>query len=159
MEPTPWSHTKLEEKAPRSGRTALHLCVLGCGARVRNSTAAATAAEEKRCARVIALLLESDAVVDRQDRSGATPLHYAAAHNLIVLLRMLVEADDSSEHTDAADRLGNTPLHYAHAFSRADAIETLQELGASEDLRNATGQLPCDVAGDVTMKRACFKKW
>ena len=108
---------------------------------------------------MIALLLESDAVVDRQDRSGATPLHYAAAHNLIVLLRMLVEADDSSEHTDAADRLGNTPLHYAHAFSRADAIETLQELGASEDLRNATGQLPCDVAGDVTMKRACFKKW
>jgi len=51
------------------------------------------------------------------------------------------------------DSSGMTLLHLACLFNRASAVETLLELGADPELRNAQGETATDVAPPTTRVR------
>ena len=94
-------------------------------------------AEARR--RVLALL------VNRTDRFGRTPLHYAAALNpdpqvVAVLIEMGAEVN-------ARDLLKFIPLHYAAAFNENPAVsELLIEKGAEIEATDLEGKTPLHVA-------------
>ena len=84
-------------------------------------------------------------IVNRTDRFGRTPLHYAAALNPnpeVVKLLIKLGAD-----VNARDLLKFTPLHYAAAFNENPAVtELLIEKGAEIEATDVEGKTPLHVA-------------
>ncbi len=79
------------------------------------------------------------------DRSGWTPLHFAAASGRAKNVRLLLAA---GAPVDATDEHGNTPLVRAvFAYESDDeVIRLLREAGADPTLQNYHGQSPVGLA-------------
>lgn len=81
----------------------------------------------------VAALLDRGADPNMKLSRGMTPLHWAAAHGDIALIRLLVSRGASLDPTLSAS--GTTPLEAAIVGEHADAAATLLELGATLDGR------------------------
>ena len=104
-----------------------------------------------KCEEVITLLDASEGRAEQirllnfpyPHQGGKTPLHGAAMHGHVELLKMLVERGSV---VNARDRFsGATPLHSAAAAGHADAITALLEAGGDPAATNSQGQTPRDV--------------
>jgi len=73
-----------------------------------------------------------------------TPLHYAAASNLVEVVRLLLETYkiDSSPQT----RSGNTPLHYAATLGNKEIVICLLKNNAYTSIKNNHKPTPLDCA-------------
>jgi len=95
---------------------------------------------------VAKLLIEHDADVNK---TGWTPLHYAASgtsQNQVEMVRLLL---DNSAYIDAASPNGSTPLMMAAMYGRSDVLKVLIEEGADASLRNEKGLTAIDFAQQV----------
>lgn len=92
------------------------------------------------------LLIEHDADVNK---TGWTPLHYAASgtsQNQVEMVRLLL---DNAAYIDAASPNGSTPLMMAAMYGRSDVLKVLIEEGADASLRNEKGLTAIDFAQQV----------
>lgn len=67
------------------------------------------------------------------NKTGWTPLHYAATNGHLRLMRLLLE---QHAYIDAESPNGTTPLMMAAQYGTADAVRLLLEEGADPTLRN-----------------------
>ena len=81
--------------------------------------------------RVVQMLLQAGARIDRDDYEGAHPLHYAAAHDDPDLIRLLLDAG-ADPNMLADDRI-RTPLHRAATGGKLRTVKALLSGGADPD--------------------------
>ena len=108
-----------EEKLDQAGRSSLHYAAL-------------------ENAKEVAKLIKLGADVNRADKQGFTPLHFAAQQNNCEGARLLLEAGAT---IDAKDAHGATPLFRAVFESRGngDMIGLLRKWGADPYAKNNHG--------------------
>ena len=96
--------------------------------------------------------LGSSAPVDIVDRSGLTPLHYAAKNNCIWYVELLLhfKADPNRQNS-----LMQTPLHLACNNAELDVIQMLLKAGASVKLTDQEGNLPLH----KVVQNKCWQNW
>lgn len=70
------------------------------------------------------------------NKTGWTPLHYAATHGHVVIITMLLE---NSAYIDAESPNGTTPLMMAAMYGTPEAVKLLLEEGADPQLKNQQG--------------------
>ncbi len=70
------------------------------------------------------------------NKTGWTPLHYAATHGHLDVLRLLLE---HHAYIDAASPNGSTPLMMAAQYGSDDAVRLLLDEGADPMLKNQLG--------------------
>ncbi|KAK9731752.1 Ankyrin repeats (3 copies) [Popillia japonica] len=76
-------------------------------------------------------------------KTGATPLHVAAAKGYTNVMKVLLQC---SPDINLQDNDGWTPLHAAAHWGQKEATELLANNGASMDAQNFVGQTPFDVS-------------
>lgn len=86
------------------------------------------------------LLIARDADVNK---TGWTPLHYAASTGQVAVIRILLEAN---AYIDAESPNGTTPLMMAARYGTATAVEVLLREGADPKLKNQLGLTALDFA-------------
>lgn len=79
---------------------------------------------------IVRKLIERDADVNK---TGWTPLHYAATGGDVAVIRLLLE---HSAYIDASSPNGSTPLMMAAMYGTASAVKLLLEEGADPLLKN-----------------------
>jgi ankyrin repeat protein len=89
---------------------------------------------------VCAKLIAKDADVNK---SGWTPLHYAATGGNVEIIRMLLE---NHAYIDAESPNGSTPLMLAAMYSTSSAVKVLLESGADSTVKNGLGLTAIDFA-------------
>jgi len=89
------------------------------------------------------LLIQRDADVNK---TGWTPLHYAATHGHLEVMRLLLE---ENAYIDAGSPNGSTPLMMAASYGTADAVKLLLEAGADPTLANDLGLKALDFANQA----------
>jgi uncharacterized protein len=94
------------------------------------------------------LLIERDADVNK---TGWTPLHYAATGNHVEVIKLLLE---NHAYLDAESPNGSTPLMMAALYGGAEAVNTLLDAGADPTLRNTLGLSALDFATRGSRKDA-----
>ncbi|XP_078035975.1 L-asparaginase isoform X2 [Augochlora pura] len=67
----------------------------------------------------------ANADLSQNEFSGRTPLHYAALHNKVQVIKFLLE---HRVNTDCKDKIGHTPLDLARAANSVDAVSLLSAL-------------------------------
>jgi len=77
---------------------------------------------------IAALLIENKADINRPDRSGATPLHIAAARNNFEMVNILCRREDV--RLNVPNPQGYTPLHLAIFCNGVDSASLLIKAGA-----------------------------
>ena len=78
------------------------------------------------------------------NRPGWSPLHYAASHGHIAMMRLLL---DKSAYIDAESPDGNTPLMMAAYYSKSPlAVKLLLEEGADPTVTNKNGNTAQELA-------------
>ncbi|BBN10409.1 hypothetical protein MPTK1_5g03340 [Marchantia polymorpha subsp. ruderalis] len=82
-------------------------------------------------------------LLDKGDRSGCTPLHYAVLAGRADVAGMLLKAGCN---VHAIDNQGRTPLHYAAQNSNLAVVAVLLRRGANPTLVDKLKRLPYDVA-------------
>ena len=99
---------------------------------------------------MIAALTGQNAVAEKLVRSGAdlnktgwTPLHYAATGGNIALMTLFLE---HHSYIDAESPNGTTPLMMAAMYGTADAVKLLLAEGAVPQLKNQQGLTAIDFA-------------
>ncbi len=70
------------------------------------------------------------------NKTGWTPLHYAATHGHLAIMRLLLE---NSAYIDAESPNGTTPLMMAAMYGTPEAVTLLLEEGADPQLKNQQG--------------------
>ena len=70
------------------------------------------------------------------NKTGWTPLHYAATGGHVALISLLLE---NSAYIDAESPNGSTPLMMAALYGSGDAVNLLLQEGADPDLKNQQG--------------------
>ena len=80
---------------------------------------------------------------DKENRSGYTPVHYAAGLNLAEAIAMLI---DHGAMINILDNGGNTPVHYAAGQNSSKASAMLIDHGASINIANNRADKPIDTA-------------
>ncbi len=86
------------------------------------------------------LLIARDADVNK---TGWTPLHYAASTGQVAVIRILL---DANAYIDAESPNGTTPLMMAARYGTATAVEVLLREGADPKLKNQLGLTALDFA-------------
>ena len=89
---------------------------------------------------IVRKLIERDADVNK---TGWTPLHYAATGGDVAVIRLLLE---HSAYIDASSPNGSTPLMMAAMYGTASAVKLLLEEGADPLLKNDLGLSAIDFA-------------
>lgn len=151
-----------------SGTTALHqaagkgylgslLALLRNGADVTKrardgSTSLHEAANNGHAACLAVLLEENLSMIDMQDDSLSTALHYAVSH--AECLKILLS---KGANPDIPDKDGNVPLYRAlyegNANSSLQAVMLLHEAGARCDLKNKCGLYPLHRAAELGLSQ------
>jgi len=70
------------------------------------------------------------------NKTGWTPLHYAASSGQIEIIRMLL---DQNAYIDAESPNGTTPLMMAAMYGTAEAVKLLLDAGADPSVKNQFG--------------------
>lgn len=70
------------------------------------------------------------------NKTGWTPLHYAASNGHLPLIRLLIE---NSAYIDAESPNGSTPLMMASMYGSLEAVKLLLDEGADPALKNQQG--------------------
>lgn len=81
----------------------------------------------------------------RHPKTGATPLHVAAAKGYLEALKILCQC---GLDVSAKDNDGWTPLHAAAHWGQSEACQVLAEQLCNMDARSNSGQTPFDVADE-----------
>ena len=81
--------------------------------------------------------------LNKSDRFGRTPLHYAVARGEQALIRLLLAW---GAEINKKDLFGHTPLHEAVMLGKSEIVAILFENNARIDLKSVTGKLPIDFA-------------
>lgn len=107
--------------------------------------------EEKLMIRDAECWLRSDASeADRSHpRTGATPMHVAAAKGYVKVLGLLLA---SRADVNKQDNDGWTPLHAAARWGQKESAQMLVASGADVDIKNYAGQTAIDVADTSMIK-------
>ena len=102
-------------------------------------------------------LLDQGVDIEIRDRSGQTPLHWAAGDNLnketprkektLEVINLLLDRDADLE---ARDEDGNTPLHLAAADSTPEVVALLLDRDANIEALNEDGETPLHRAADCS---------
>ncbi|KAK7166713.1 hypothetical protein R3I93_006468 [Phoxinus phoxinus] len=92
---------------------------------------------------LIALLLESQAVVDIKDQNGMRPLHYAAWQGKCEPMKMLLKAGSS---VNSQSDEGQIPLHLSSQHGHYEGSEMLLQHQSNPCLRDHAGKTPLDLA-------------
>jgi ankyrin repeat protein len=77
------------------------------------------------------------------NKTGWTPLHYAATHGHLSIMQMLL---DEHAYIDAESPNGTTPLMMAAHYGTPEAVKLLLEAGADASLKNQLGLTASDFA-------------
>lgn len=80
------------------------------------------------------------------NKTGWTPLHYAATGGHVDVIRLLL---DESAYIDAESPNGSTPLMMAAGYGSISAVKWLLEEGADPTIRNQQGMNAWDFANGV----------
>ncbi len=108
---------------------------------------------------LVKLLIAKDADVNK---TGWTPLHYAASAAKKSIIEILLE---HSAYIDAESPNGSTPLMMAAMYGNAECVRLLLEGGADPTLKNQLGLSASDFAkrvsrdDSVALIDAAVKKW
>ncbi len=86
------------------------------------------------------LLVAKDADVNKP---GWAPLHYAATHGHLAVMRLLL---DENAFIDAQSPNGTTPLMMAARYGTPEAVRLLLESGADPSIKNVLGLSALDFA-------------
>jgi ankyrin repeat protein len=78
-------------------------------------------------------LLKKGGDVNAKDNVGWTPLHYAAPHSHVAIVKLLIE---KGADINAKDNAGWTPLHAAAKNGKTEAVKLLIEKGANLETRD-----------------------
>ena len=103
-------------------------------------------------------LIEKGANVnDRRDCMGWTPLHFAARHPNVDVVKCLI---NHGAEIHATDNKGWTPLHHAAGFNHnTKTVKYLIEVGANINAISDAGETPLDVIMIAKKKkRALFRE-
>ncbi|BBB15452.1 ankyrin 2 neuronal isoform 4 [Candidatus Rickettsiella viridis] len=106
----------------------------------------------------IALLLEHGAPIDKTDKEGDTPLHYACQKGNAAVVKLLLEKGASINKVNKNE---DTPLHYACKEGNQAIVKLLLEKNASASIRNNEGETPFDDAcrnGNVAIVKLFLKE-
>ncbi len=79
------------------------------------------------------------------NKTGWTPLHYAATNGHVAAINVLLE---EHAYIDAESPNGTTPLMMAARYGTPEAVKLLLEAGADAELRNVQGLSALDFARD-----------
>uniref|UniRef100_A0A3Q3DPK2 Protein phosphatase 1 regulatory subunit n=1 Tax=Hippocampus comes TaxID=109280 RepID=A0A3Q3DPK2_HIPCM len=102
--------------------------------------------EEEQITRdACAWLTEGPPADIRHPRTGATPLHVAAAKGYVEALKLLCQC---GLDVSAMDFDGWTPLHAAAHWGQGEACHILVEQMCNMEARSSSGQTPLDVADE-----------
>ncbi|HSV52277.1 MAG TPA: ankyrin repeat domain-containing protein [Burkholderiaceae bacterium] len=85
------------------------------------------------------------------NKTGWAPLHYAATHGHLEMIRLLLE---NHAYIDAESPNGTTPLMMAAHYGTPAAVKLLLEEGADPTLKNQLGLSAIDFAHRVSRKDA-----
>jgi ankyrin repeat protein len=85
------------------------------------------------------------------NKTGWTPLHYAATSGHVGIIQMLL---DENAYIDAESPNGTTPLMMAAMYGTPAAVKLLLEAGADPTLKNQLGLTALDFANRVERKDA-----
>lgn len=108
---------------------------------------------------LVKLLIAKDADVNK---TGWTPLHYAASSAKKNIIELLLE---HSAYIDAESPNGSTPLMMAAMYANADCVRLLLESGADPTLKNQLGLSASEFAQRVSREdslaliQAAVMKW
>ncbi|XP_041474154.1 transient receptor potential cation channel subfamily A member 1-like [Lytechinus variegatus] len=91
------------------------------------------------------LACTKDALLNKHDRNGLTPLHHASASNQIAVMKRLIE-QKAEINIKTTDGYSSTPLHLASKRDSVEAVKLLCVHHADIDARQTNGRTPLHVA-------------
>ena len=100
---------------------------------------------------VVELLLDGGAHLDRADKYGRTPLHFAIGKLEVVKVFL-----DRGAEIDKEDGNGSTPLRLAGFFRNKEVVQFLLDRGADPVKKNNGGQTPISMA---RIRGLCDEDW
>jgi len=89
---------------------------------------------------------EENIDINMQNNQQNTPLHHAARHGRIKVLRFLLNTFKDTININARNFVQNTPLHSAAREDRVQAVKILVNNGADRNLINKNDLKPIDLA-------------
>ncbi|KAJ8954006.1 hypothetical protein NQ318_004297 [Aromia moschata] len=92
----------------------------------------------------------SKASINRTDKDGLAPIHWAADSGFSDVIGVLLEAGADVNLQDAD---GQTALHYAASCGHAECVEFLLQRGGKGDIVDSDNNTPMSVASDDSVKK------
>ncbi len=123
----------IRESSPKVARVLLDSPKIDLNALNAEGESALMMAALKGHLEIAAALIKKDADVNK---TGWTPLHYAATTGQLAVIRLLIE---NHAYIDAESPNGSTPLMLASMYGTPEAVKLLLDEGANPTLKNQQG--------------------